>query len=159
MPQTSIFIYDHYGSPATSFSTTVTTKCRERRKVQLLPARPRGKSCKAGNRATQQPPPQTTKTQIVTESIQIIAVPRGIHVAFAGNKEESGKTPLTHYHTTNYTQSKSNQHVPGITDIGQDTVRHDMTWYSKARKNIGRGTVRYGTARQGTAIFEEEICG
>lgn len=51
--------------------------------------------------------------------MKIIAVPSGIHVAFAGNKEESSKAPLTHYHTINYTQSKLNQYVPGITDIGQ----------------------------------------
>ena len=53
------------------------------------------------------------------QTMKIIAVPNGIHVAFAGNKEESSKAPLTHSHTINYTQNKSNQYVPGITDIGQ----------------------------------------
>ena len=45
----------------------------------------------------------------------------------AENKEESGKIPLTRYYTINYTQSESNQYVNGITDIGHDTVRQDMT--------------------------------
>lgn len=79
--------------------------------------------------------------------MQIIAVQSDIHVVFAGNKEESGKIQPTNYHTVNYTQSKSNQHVPGITDIGQGMVRKDMTWQDKA----GHGKARQGRARQGKA--------
>ena len=68
-------------------------------------------------------------------------------MVFAGNKEESGKIQPTNYHTVNYTQSKSNQHVPGITDIGQGMVRKDMTWQDKA----GHGKARQGKAGQSTA--------
>ena len=102
--------------------------------------------------------------------MQIIAVQSDIHVVFAGNKEESGKIQPTNYHTVNYTQSKSNQHVPGITDIGQGMVRKDMTWQDKAghgkarQGKAGQGRAkhsrtRYGAAWQGTTIFEERFCG